>query len=128
MRRVIGKLNTETVDGRMIKALHEPDEPIPVRVRVPDKEKDLPLIVGTATWVLDGDDIVADIDFRYTGYEGPDGPEIYYQDLTPHMEIYAVQHGHFREGATLVVDVAILKAIFLDDQPDAFGDLGGYLD
>lgn len=114
-KRVIGKLNTQTSDGRMIKTLHEPDEPIPVHVRDADG---LSVVVGSATWSLDGDNIVAEIETPFDGLEDEDG-----KTLIPHMEIYAVQHGHFREGATLVVDVAILKSIFLDDQPDAFGDL-----
>lgn len=126
MKRVIGKLNTRTSDGRIIRGLTCLDDVIPVHTRVPDEHRDLPLIVGTARTWIDGEDIVADIDFRYTGYESQDGPEVYYQDLIPHMEVLGVEFS--QDGDDTVLEGGVLKSIFLDDHPDAFGDLGGYLD
>lgn len=124
MKRVIGKLNTLTSDGRMIKTLHEPTEPIPVRWR--PYENDNPRLIGSATWGLEGDDIVAEISLltdRVEWWGEPHYRTMAVEDLTPHMEINAPEH--HQEGDTWVVDVGILKAIFLDDQPDAFGDLNG---
>lgn len=127
MRRIVGKLNTVTNDGRMIKTLHEPTERIPVFAK---NQHDLPIIVGTATWHLDEDFIVADIDLRYEGFEDWSGLEITkkeFKDLNAHMMLAVPQH-HWEEGednaiGVYIVDVGILQSLFLDDQPDAFGDL-----
>lgn len=113
MKRIIGKLNTETSDGRMIKALETPEyeHTIPVRVRTdPDG---LSHVVGTATWTLEGDDIVAEIRLDNEGTD--------FETLIPHMEIIAFEHHN--EDALYVVDLGGLRSIFFDDQPDAFGDL-----
>lgn len=123
MKRVVGKLNTRTTDGRIIRGLTCLDEVIPVVVRDPKDWS--PLIVGTARTWIEGEDIFADVDLRYTGYESQDGPEILYQDLTPHMEVIGVEFN--QEGDDTVMEGGVLRSLFLDDQPDAFGDLGGYL-
>lgn len=116
MKRVIGKLNTVTSDGRIIRKIHLSEDPIPVLWsdgREPPERR----IVGTATVRTDGDDIVADIDLRYVGQEDWSGPEIVvtnFEDLNPHMSCVVVN---------LELDEMALASIFLDDQPDAFGDL-----
>lgn len=126
MKRVIGKLNTRTSDGRMIKALYaqsDPSEPIPVRVRTDPYGHTH--VVGRATWAIEGDNIVADIMFKYGDKMRfrHEGVVFNFEILVPHMEIFALEYHHEEDGTVVVVDVGILKAIFFDDQPDAFGDL-----
>lgn len=107
MRRVIGKLNTWTDDGRIIKALQtqaDPNDPIPVSARG-EHPAGLTTLIGTATWGIEGDDIVAEITLR-------SDCGVNAEDLNPHMEVYLVNG-----------DVGILKGIFFDERPDAFGDL-----
>lgn len=123
MRRVIGKLNTLTSDGRMIKAFETPEyeHTIPVRVRTDPHGHSH--VVGVATWELEGDNIVAEIRLKYgdKGQFRHEGTVFDFETLIPHMEIIAFEH--HQEGDVWVVDLGGLRSIFFDDQPDAFGDL-----
>lgn len=123
MKRIVGKLNTVTSDGRMIKALETPEyeHTIPVRVRTdPDGHA---ATVGKATWALEGDNIVADIMLKYGDKSRfrHEGVVFNFETLTPHMEIIIFEH--HQEGEVRIVDLGGLRSIFFDDKPDAFGDL-----
>lgn len=110
MKRIVGKLNTVTVDGRMVRGLTCLDEPIPVERR-PYRD-DLPHIIGSALCHLEGEDIVAEITTE---------PTVAVEDLTPHMSVIGVEFS--QENDVLVMEGGVLRSLYLDQQPDAFGDL-----
>jgi hypothetical protein len=116
VKRTIGRLNTETSDGRIIRKLHLSDDPIPVLVR--DEDDPAARVVGTAlVTTTDDGDVVADIDLRnsYRVKFAETGTTVTkFEDLTPHMSCVVVNPD---------ADEMALANIYLDDQPDAFGDL-----